>query len=30
MMTVLTEFGVRSRIEQEDYRQSVENLARVW
>ncbi len=30
MMTVLSEFGVRSRIEKEDYRQSVENLAKVW
>ncbi len=30
MMTVLGEFGVRSIIEQEDYRQSLTNLAKVW
>jgi predicted HTH domain antitoxin len=30
MMNVLTEFGVPSRVEQEDYRQSLENLAKVW
>jgi predicted HTH domain antitoxin len=30
MMTLLGEFGVRSRIDQEDYRQSLANLARVW
>ena len=30
MMTLLGEFGVRTRIEQEDYRQSLENLAKVW
>jgi hypothetical protein len=30
MMTVLSEFGVRSRIEREDNRQSVENLAKAW
>lgn len=30
MMTLLGEFGVRSRVEQEDYRQSLENLAKVW
>jgi predicted HTH domain antitoxin len=30
MMTLLEEFGVRSRIEREDYRQSVANLAKVW
>jgi predicted HTH domain antitoxin len=30
MMTVLEEFGVQSRIEQEDYRQSLEHLAKVW
>jgi len=30
MMTLLGEFGVRTRIEQEDYRQSVQNLAKVW
>lgn len=30
MMTLLEEFGVRSRVEQEDYRQSLENLAKIW
>jgi predicted HTH domain antitoxin len=30
MMTVLREFGVKSKIDQEDYRQSLENLAKVW
>jgi predicted HTH domain antitoxin len=30
MMTVLQEFGVRSRIELEDYRQGVAHLAKVW
>ncbi|MGC8551218.1 MAG: UPF0175 family protein [Acidobacteriaceae bacterium] len=30
MMTLLGEFGVRLRIDQEDYRQSLENLAKVW
>lgn len=30
MMTLLGEFGVRSRIEQEDYRQSLAHLAKVW
>jgi hypothetical protein len=30
MMTVLKEFGVRSRIEHEDYRQSLKHLAKVW
>jgi predicted HTH domain antitoxin len=30
MMTLLGEFGVRSRIDQEDYRQSLANLAKVW
>lgn len=30
MMTVLGEFGVRSKIEQEDYRQSLTNLAKFW
>ena len=30
MMTFLGEFGVRTRIDQEDYRQSLENLAKVW
>ena len=30
MMTLLEEFGVRARIDEEDYRQSLENLAKVW
>jgi predicted HTH domain antitoxin len=30
MMTLLGEFGVRSRIDTEDYRQSLANLAKVW
>src|SRR6266700_6248513 len=30
MMTLLGEFGVRSRIEQDDYRQSLANLTKVW
>ena len=30
MMTLLGEFGVRNRIDQEDYRQSLVNLAKVW
>ena len=30
MMTLLGEFGVRSRIDPEDYRQSLANLAEVW
>jgi predicted HTH domain antitoxin len=30
MMTLLREFGVKSRIEQEDYLESLSNLARVW
>ena len=30
MMTILTEFGVESRIEQDDYLQSLHNLAKVW
>ena len=30
MMTFLGEFGVRTKIDQEDYRQSLENLAEVW
>lgn len=30
MMTLLEEFGVRARIDQEDYRQSLDNLASVW
>ena len=30
MMTVLREFGVRSKIDQDDYRQSLANLTKVW
>ena len=30
MMTALKEFGVRSSIEHEDYRQSLDYLAKVW
>ncbi len=30
MITLLGEFGVRSRIDQEDYRQCLANLAKVW
>jgi predicted HTH domain antitoxin len=30
MMTLLGEFGVRARIEQEDYRRSLEDLTKVW
>ena len=30
MTTVLKDFGVRSRIEQEDYRQSLDYLVKVW
>jgi len=30
MMTLLGEFGVRSRIDREDYRQSLDNLAKAW
>jgi predicted HTH domain antitoxin len=30
MMTLLGEFGVRSRVDREDYRQSLESLAKVW
>ena len=30
MMTVLTEFGVESRIEKEDYLQGLQNLAKGW
>jgi hypothetical protein len=30
MITLLGEFGVRSRIEPEDYRQSLASLAKVW
>ncbi len=30
MMTMLTEYGVESRIEDEDYRQGLESLRKVW
>jgi predicted HTH domain antitoxin len=30
MMTILTEFGVESRIEKEDYLQGLQNLSKVW
>jgi len=30
MMTILTEFGVESRIEDADYLQSLHHLAKVW
>ena len=30
MMTLLGEFGVRVKIDQEEYRQSLENLAKAW
>jgi predicted HTH domain antitoxin len=30
MMTILTEFGVESRIEKVDYLKGLENLAKVW
>lgn len=30
MMTLLGEFGVRSRIDQDDYRQSLSNLTKIW
>jgi predicted HTH domain antitoxin len=30
MMMVLRKFGVKSRIDQEDYRQGLENLTKVW
>ena len=30
MMTLLGEFGVRSRIDREDYRESLASLAKVW
>jgi len=30
MMTILTEFGVESRLEKEDYLQGLRNLAKVW
>lgn len=30
MMTLLAEFGVRSRMDREDYHRSLTNLAKVW
>jgi predicted HTH domain antitoxin len=30
MMTILTEFGIESRIEKDDYLQSLQNLAKAW
>ncbi len=30
MMTILTEYGVESRIEEEDYRKGLESLRKVW
>lgn len=30
MMTILTEYGVESRIEDEDYRQGLEALRKAW
>jgi predicted HTH domain antitoxin len=30
LMTLLEEFGVQSRIDQEDYRQGLANLAAIW
>jgi len=30
MMEILQEFGVKSRIEEEDYRQSLANTSRAW
>jgi predicted HTH domain antitoxin len=30
MMTILTEFGVESRLEKEDYLQGVQNLQKLW
>ncbi len=30
MMELLAEFGLRSRIEEEDYRQSLAKIAKVW
>ena len=30
MMTLLEEFGIRSKVELEDYRQGLANLAKVW
>ncbi|MGB9072994.1 MAG: UPF0175 family protein [Terriglobales bacterium] len=30
MMTILTEYGVESRVEQEDYLQGLQSLSKVW
>ncbi|MGA2359021.1 MAG: UPF0175 family protein [Terriglobales bacterium] len=30
MMTILTEYGVESRVEQEDYLQGLQGLSKVW
>jgi predicted HTH domain antitoxin len=30
MMTILTEYGVESRVEQEDYLQGLQDLSKVW
>ena len=30
MMTLLAEFGVKSRIEKDDYREGLKNLAKAW
>jgi predicted HTH domain antitoxin len=30
MMTILTEFGVESRLEREDYLQGLQNLQKIW
>ena len=30
MMTILTEFGVESRVEKEDYLQGLQNLRKTW
>jgi predicted HTH domain antitoxin len=30
MMTILTEYGVESRVEQEDYLQGLQGLTKVW
>ena len=30
LMTILTEFGVESRVEKEDYLQGLQNLQKVW
>jgi len=30
MMTLLAEFGVESRIDQDDYREGLKNLAKAW